>query len=468
MKRSLCAFLAAALCFCSCGCAENTNDNEPVFVPDTTQAATAAPSDGQFVKLSAEDFSDVNISITYIDDKLPDFIHSVHNSDLDFGTRSSPCTADDVNEQFLLSEEQFGSEYESYQRYCKSYYSLRSKPSSGNVVTFLRKDDSLFLLVSFDPFCGCHDWAVFDYSVSSGDLRTVFSCSDLEQSFQPMDILCYDGKLIIQQRSVENEYRIISIDPASGESETLVSGDNAKIFFADDDNLILYSQVPNENVHSDPESALSSFLPMNTTLYRYDNGQITDLHNTDQYIESSIVYDGDIISLSGNYAYGSVMISGDSLSTGYIIGATPDARQALTVETPDYSLDTGLKNARFISASHDKVIVSDQSFNELDSSHESLFIYDLKNHTRSVFNIQSRESLLCCGDNLFIEKWDSSSDSMYLLVPELGCAFAIGSIMNFSLSPLLSNSSDIIFSLHENNDHLADTIDQILYWSDLN
>ena len=465
MKKYLCAFLAAALCFCSCGCAENTPDNEPVFVPDTTQAATAAPSDGQFVKLSAEDFSDVNVGITYIDDKLPDFIHSVHASDLDFGSHSSPCTADDVNDKFLRSEEQYGSDYESYQKYLKSYYALRSEPSSGNVVSFLRKDDSLFLLVSFDPFCGCHDWAVFEYSVSSGDLRTIFSCSDLELSFCPMDILCYDGKLIVQQQSAEDEYRIISIDPASGKSETLVSGDNARIFFADDDNLILYSQVPNENAHFDPESAFSSFLSMNTTLYRYDNGQITELHNTDQFIEPSIVYDGDIISLSGNYAYGSVMISGDSIHTGYFADADP--KQVLTVETPDYFLDTGLRNARFISASHDKVIVSDQSFNELDSSHESLFIYDLNNHTRSVFNIKNRESLLCCGDNLFIEKWDSSSDSMYLLVPELGCAFAVGSILDFSLSPFLSNSSDIIFSLHNNNNHF-DTTDQILYWYDLN
>lgn len=465
MKKYLCAFLAAALCFCSCGCAENTSDNEPVFVPDTTQAATAAPSDGQFVKLSAEDFSDVNVGITYIDDKLPDFIHSVHASDLDFGSHSSPCTADDVNDKFLRSEEQYGSDYESYQKYLKSYYSLRSEPSSGNVVSFLRKDDSLFLLVSFDPFCGCHDWAVFEYSVSSGDLRTIFSCSDLEQSFCPMDILCYDGKLIVQQRSAEDEYRIISIDPASGKSETLVSGDNARIFFADDDNLILYSQLLDENAQSDIESAISSFLPKNTTLYRYDNGQITELHNTDQFIEPSIVYDGDIISLSGNYAYGSVMISGDSIHTGYFAGADPE--QVLTVETPDYFLDTGLRNARFISASHDKVIVSDQSFNELDSSYESLFIYDLNNHTRSVFNINNRESLLCCGDNLFIEKWGYSFDSMYLLVPELGCAFAVGSILDFSLSPFLSNSSDIIFSLHDNNNHF-DTTDQILYWYDLN
>lgn len=468
MKKSLCAFLTAALCLFCCGCAENTTNNDPVFVPDTTQPPTAEQTDGQFIKLSAEDFSDVNMGISFVDDKLPDFIHSVHASGLDFGTRSSPCTADDVNDQFLLSKDEFGADYQSYQSYQKNYYSLRSEPSSGDVAAFVRKDDSLFLLVSFDPFCGCHDWAVFEYSVSSSDLRTIFSCSDLEQSFCPMDILCYDGKLLVQQRSAEDEYRIISIDPASGKSETLVSGDNARIFFADDDNLILYSQVPNENAHSDPESAISSFLSMNTTLYRYDNGQITELHNTDQYIESSIVYDGDIISLSGNYAYGSILFSGDSLSTGYFASADPDDGQTLTVETPDYFLDTGLKNARFVSASHDKVIVSKQSFNELDSSHESLIIYDLKKHVRSVFSIKSRESLLCCGDNLFIQKWDSSSDSMYLLVPELGCAFAVGSIMDFSFSPLMCNSSDIIMSLHENNDQFADTTDQILYWSDLN
>ena len=370
--------------------------------PDSDNSVNDVPT--QKRELSDADFTDINVNISLMQD-VPFDSGTCELSDIDLGSRLSPCKAEGVRDRYIP---QLPAEPAYHEEWTHKVCTAICDYESIGMITNVKADgNTLYLIVNYDDLCMesnnsvlFHDISVWSYDMDTKATAEVFRHSSPDKGLSISDMKISNGEvyLICSDEAEPNEEGFMQVQRSKvchvkdGSLETLYTGKVWNFFDCTDDIAFTeFSEDGNEAV---------------VYVLNLKNGSVTETEPTEKMqIETSNFFTW--------YGYGS---SGDILAV-----PKKSEDRCLIVDSDYYTLTTEVRgdlNGTF----RDRVYVISAD-RMTGNTKATLYVYDLNKMERYIMDISKigdrgiafESGIVLNGGNFH-----------YFIIPDIGTEFPIG------------------------------------------
>ncbi|MBP3249636.1 MAG: hypothetical protein J6M48_04680 [Ruminococcus sp.] len=467
MKGKYFALLLAVTVVLS-GCSLKKDFPAPEELPESS--SEVSQEEPEFLELTEEDFTRVDLNLNISDDPPPVEIHSANLGKLDFGSRLSPCKAPEYRDEtikqimeptleHMANEAEQGyptMSAEDIERWRNDLLKTCDTPwpaqqSFGGTVG----GGKAFFIKNYDNLCSCHDTVLFSVDLETAEMKEVFAHEDPVEPCLFGTPYYLDGKLLYVNCEYSEEKdewgnrlavgHLMAIDAETGEQSEICSGDFEWIYGVDEEKLILSKNY----YHGD------------STDYRLmecdiETGQLKELwygtyaNQTDGVDVMFDFVDGELYRFEMDYE-----------------------NNTTTVICDDYKVTVNkASNLYFRGANKDRVMFVVDEYSTYMTSDKKLYTYDLKTRECLVSSFNGfGNTVMMAGDALVTLGSSSSTYKMpfYYIMPQIGTAFR-GADLNGSSSFNVSGDTVFImdeltnYTYHEDGSVDVDLSDTTVYW----
>ena len=203
MRKPIALIAAMAVLATTFACDNKPVESEPVgntkntveheFRTDPDNMETKNLSEPEYLELTEEDFTQVDLFFDVTDAEPPIDIHCVDLSGLDFGQRISPCKKSDGYMDYAYNLGYTDPEWQKH--YDDAVKKLAETPCSGMLDDIVYSDGKFFFLINFDDLCGRHDWSIYSYDVKTGSSKELITHSDTKMISTYHALIPWRGRL---------------------------------------------------------------------------------------------------------------------------------------------------------------------------------------------------------------------------------------------------------------------------------
>lgn len=437
MKKILSIMAAAAILAGCCSCSEKKNDkdndkNDTEIISETEtegEQALDEPVEQEFRTYSADYFKTINVNTNVTEAKSPIKSHNINLSQLDFGSRISPCRDEKYIERYNYIKD--GTFDEAYRKQIEEMWEKsKTEPAYGVVGDVCIEGRYIYAIVSYDVMCkeGMHEVSIFRLDSETNEKEELFRYSNPEESCMIYDIYCLNGVIYLYKYGSgicyldEEKQELVMIKELSEDISIRFRPNSTGRF------IVEIEKEEKELVPNDYEPKAGE------ELYSYDGTQTYLMKGRETSIEE---FDFDTktwkqlyyVKTGPNENVESGTPEYPEISGKYFSWKEkPEKSRKYDIVTEKYRVSTGLTGCEVKYADDNKVIAIQYNLQGSGANESRLHIYDLRKAEHYVIDSSkygSRFSVL--GDGLIISKTSGDGD-LYYLVPELGMLFNLGSL----------------------------------------
>lgn len=381
--------------------------------PDIPGEPVVSDPEPVFTEYFPEDFTEIDVQLVKQDGESPLTFKRFDLQKMDYDIKKPVCydttTLEDYIESMHISKEVYENNKEAYSANYEATRNSKIVPiyAGGALV-----EDRFYYAMNYDflhDTSGSHEMGFYCLDYETGESEEIYRYSSTDALLGIYwDMSFYQGNLIFLgniYKNGESTYVIYTLDPVKHELKELSDPPTDKPFYTWKTNyntgdLYLIDQTKKDN----------------TDIFKF-NGldapddqkwSIVDLEATENIKEIEFYKNGFI------YSY-------------------KNEDKTISAECDDFRINTGLKGAELMAVYDNKV-----TFRVFDTISTVIYTYDLEKMERyktSMSMIGSDVSVYAVGNELVAE----GGKSRFVFIPEIGAAFRLGNISNYS--PLCSNGN---------------------------
>ena len=444
MKKILSIMAAAAIFAGCCSCSEkkkekDTDKNDTDIVSETVgtsdEQALDEPVEQEFRTYSADHFKTININTNVTDAKPPIKEHNINISQLDFGSRISPCRDEKYIERYnYLNDITYDDEYR--KQIEEMWEKSKTEPAYGVVVDVCIEGKYIYAVVSYDVMCkeGMHEVSIFRLDNETNEKEELFRYSDPEESCNIYDIYCLNGVIYVYRLGSgicyldEEKQELVTIKELSENISIRFRPNSAGRFIVEIENEER-ELVPNDYEPKEGEE-----------LYSYDGTQTYLMKGSETSIEEF-----DFNTKTWKQLYSTKRGPNEYIETGtpeypeisgkyFAWKEKPEKSRKFDIVTEKYRVSTGLTGCEIRYADDDKVIAVQYNLQGSGANESRLHIYDLRKAEHYIIDSSGYGSIFSVlGDGLIVTKTSGDGD-LYYLMPELGMFFKLEPLGGVNMS----------------------------------
>ncbi|HRU96714.1 MAG TPA: hypothetical protein P5092_04635 [Ruminococcus sp.] len=314
-----------------------------------SQASDSAEEPAEFIELAENSFSEVTINVTHTDNEPPFEIHSLDLSDLDFGTRETPCRTEKIRDPYWEASP----DDPEYEEKCREYDEGHAGPDKPRLASYAFDGDTLYLSVLYDDYCyNSHCTVIYSVDAVTKQMTEITELKGTDRDYSVYNLFCVRDKLIGVMYA-DDQGELVEINKENGSITTLYKSDFDHIHDCDGERVLLVGFV---------RDIIDSYSYVQE--YDMDSGELTMIAPHVDSNEPPMLYGKGTARLEKN------------------------EDRTYSVVTDDYRIDTGLRGLRLISAhERDCTVISQDEL--LGAGRSVLYHYDIDRGERHMLQLTS-------------------------------------------------------------------------------